>query len=178
MARVPAVRFVLALVGTCLLLGVSGCAKGAPMQQDASVPQQDAEAQGDGEAQADGPRDGPLQADGPKDGPLQQDGQTDTPLQQDAQHDVFVQSDAGECSNDVDCLPDAGVITDGGRYCYTATAKCYEPGVCHGDSECPTGQICKPLVQTCSCPSLGFTCRPHEICLYFPVWLGNFCAGE
>ena len=143
----------------------------------------------DGPAQADGQRDGPLQSDGPKDGPVQQDAQPDTltqqdaqqdaqhDAQQDAQHDVYVQSDAGECSNDVDCLPDAGVITDGGRYCYTAKAKCYVPGTCSDDSECVAGQTCRILYGSCTCPSLGATCRPHEVCIYFPS-IGDFCSAE
>ena len=188
MPRIPAVRILGVLAVASLLAGAGGCAKGTPMQQDAAPPQQDAESpndggvqldgQRDGPLQNDGPQDGPLQNDGPQDGPLQQDAQHDTFIQQDAQHDVYVQSDVGQCSQNSDCFPDSGAPTDGpGLYCYTAKAKCYEPGTCSDDSECVAGQTCRLVLGTCSCPTLLLPCRPHETCILFPGF-GNFCTAD
>jgi hypothetical protein len=183
--RISAVRILGVLAGACLIGGVNGCATGTPMQHDAAPPQQDAnEPPTDGGLQLDAQKDGPLQSDapvqldGPLDAPVQQDAQHDTFIQQDAQHDVYVQSDVGQCSQNADCFPDSGAPTDGpGLYCYTAKAKCYEPGTCSDDSECKAGETCRLVLGTCSCPTLLLPCRPHETCILFPGF-GNFCTAD
>jgi hypothetical protein len=170
MVYTPGVRPCAAAGGLILVLSLAGaCAKGSipvpaidatPVQQDAA-PQEDASP----DAPLDAPREDAA-PDAPADAP--RDAAADAPG--DAAPDA--PPEAGpQVDGPPECVDETGCNTDAGIHCWTAAGRCYTPGTCSRNEECPSG-VCKlsilPPGFFCTCTVLAFPqipCRDYETCV-------------